>query len=269
MIVFERLGGWGLGNSLFQIATTYAMAKENNTSYAFPEDCNFRKQRFKENNTLFKNQLPWVNIDDIRQQTHNNWGYGGPGYIPYPVYIKNHLIIDGFFQSEKYFEKYREEIIQLFKLKEESTEYIKNKYINLVDKESCTIHIRRGDYLTAREMKVLDIQYYNKAVDYLGKNRQYIIFSDDIKWCKDNLTHIPNKVFIEEGNDLLEMYLMSLFSYHIIGNSTFSWWGAWLSESKITVAPNPKTNWFSQDFYKEHLYVSNYQDLIPKNWIIL
>jgi hypothetical protein len=268
MIIFERLGGWGLANSLFQIATTVSIARLNNTSYAFPDNCSFRFSRHNPNNTakrLFKHELPWVSFEDISKVGFERWGFGGVGFKQLPI-INKLMVIDGFFQSEKYFKDYRGEIIELFKLKDEHIEYIDSKYKYLLNDNSCVIHMRRGDYATARELIILNIEYYKKAVELIGEDKQFIIFSDDISWCKNNFDFLDNKLFIEEQNDLLELHLMSLFSNHIIANSTFSWWGAWLANNSNVIMPDPKKQWFSEQYYSERQCDSNYDDLICTNW---
>jgi hypothetical protein len=265
MIIFERLGGWGLGNSLFQIATTISIALDNNMDYYFPNNCNFKRVRFNQN-SFFKNELPWIDLTTIKN--FGRWGTGDIKYIKPPIFNKT-TIIDGFFQSEKYFKHHRDKILKLFDLKDVYKEHIKNKYKHILNNNSCSLHIRRGDYLNAREMKILDLDYYRKAVKYFNTDTLFVIFSDDINWCKENFGFIEKKIFIEEKNDLLEMYLMSLFTKNIIANSTFSWWGAWLGNNNEVIMPNPDNNWFSDIFYEEKQKYSNYKDLICENWKVI
>lgn len=117
MIIFERLGGWGLGNSLFQIATTVGIAKNNNTDFFFPSDCAFRKNRYNPINTMFKYELPWINISSLNNN-FRRWGTGEIGYFEPPSFTEN-TIIDGFFQSEKYFQHARSELLELFSLRDD------------------------------------------------------------------------------------------------------------------------------------------------------
>lgn len=268
MIIFERLGGWGLANTLFQIATTVSVAKLNNTDYGFPSDCYFRFARYNPNalgKIFFKKELPWVDINLIKNQDFERWGFGGVGFKPLPTTYKN-MIIDGFFQSEKYFIQHRDYILELFEIKDEYKLYIQSKYKHLIDEDACSLHVRRGDYANARELIILNKDYYDKATEIIGKNKLFVIFSDDIDWCKKNLDYLPNKFYIEEKNDLLEMYLMSLFKKHIIANSTFSWWGAWMADNSKVIMPNPSSNWFSEEFYKEAWRDNVYTDLICSGW---
>jgi len=266
MIIFERLGGWGLGNSLFQIAATIAIAKHNNTTYGFPDNCYFKQLRF-DDNKIFKNELPWLKITNYENTPW--WGLGDIKYVPLPV-LEGDYRIDGFFQSEKYFKEHRDYILKVLDIKNEYKDYIKNKYNNILNlQNTCVLHVRRNDYLNAREMRVLDKSYYQQAVNYFGNENTYLIFSDDIEWCKNNFTFIKNKKFIEENNDLLEMFLMSQFKKHIIANSTFSWWGAWMAENNEVIIPNPSTQWFSDLYYKENGHNCIFEDLICKGWKIL
>ncbi len=154
MIIFERLGGWGLANTLFQIATTVSLAKLNNTDYGFPSDCYFRFARYNPNalgRIFFKKELPWVDINLIKNQDFERWGFGGVGFKTLPTTYKN-MIIDGFFQSEKYFIQHRDYILELFEIKDEYKLYIQSKYKHLIDEDACSLHVRRGDYANAREL---------------------------------------------------------------------------------------------------------------------
>jgi len=264
-IIFERLGGWGLANSLFQIATTMAIAHDNNTTYAFPDDCAFKRTRF-DTECLFKNPLPWTKPStDSIYKSGPRWGTGSIIYMKPPQSIAD-LIIDGFFQSDQYFGHIRDQVVEAFALRPDKAEYLRNKYADILSQpNACTLHVRRTDYFTAQEMRVLDIEYYRRLVSLFGDDTLFVIFSDDIPWCKANFDFIPNKVFIEEGNDFLEMHLMSYFPNHIIANSTFSWWGAWLSDNNnITFMPDPHTNWFSDKYYSENARHSDFSVLVPR-----
>lgn len=130
-----------------------------------------------------------------------------------------------------------------------------------------SVHIRRGDYLSDKYRYALgDVcteAYYNKAMDYMEQRVGYCkfyFFSDDIKWVKEhfrrsNATYIEEKMFVGYQN-WFDMCLMSFCSHHIIANSTFSWWGAWLNpRNKMVIAPK---NWSR---------TKNFADICPKEWI--
>jgi hypothetical protein len=101
-----------------------------------------------------------------------------------------------------------------------------------------------------------------KAIKHMDQDSVFLIFSDDIYWCKQNFPDLPEKfVFIDENKDYEELFLMSKCKNNIICNSTFSWWGAWLNKNdqKKVVAP---AKWFGSAY--DHY---NTNDLYCENWI--
>jgi len=257
MIIFERLGGWGLGNSMFQIATTYTMAKENNMDFGFPNDC-LHKQKYYDYKNYYINDLPWVDMSKIKVE--NRWGYGSSGYLEIPKTDKT-TNIDGFFQSQKYVNKYKDEIIGLFKL-QPNLIYELNENLDIDD---VALHVRRNDYVGNADMRLLDNDYYKKAVGLLG-NKRYHVFSDDIEWCKENLNWIPIVKFVEERDEIKAMYRISQYQEIIMANSTFSWWSAYMSKALNVIIPNPSNNWFTDDYYNRH-GVNENKDLVLDGWI--
>jgi hypothetical protein len=165
----------------------------------------------------------------------------------------------GYFQSEKYFSHIENELRQDFTfydiIKKPCSHY--RKY-NL-SKEVVSLHIRRGDYLTDPNFVLLDIDYYYRALDYFSQS-EVMILSDDIEWCKEHFKGDRFK-FSLSNHQFIDLCLMSLCDYHIISNSSFSWWGSWLAKSKKTIAPS---KWFMGDY--SHW---NTKDLYRKDWIIL
>ena len=246
------------------MATTISIADYNSTEFAFPDDCAFRYKHYLK---FMKHDFSWVKLEDYRPIS-KNWGFGSVGFIPLPK-TTNNLIIDGFFQNEKYFCNIRENVIELFSLKDEYNDYIIQKYGHLFNENTCSLHIRRNDYATAEELKILDIEYYIKAVNHFGLDKTYVIFSDDLNWCKENLDFIPNKVFVEEGIDILELHIMSKFRNNIIANSTYSWWGAWMGNNNKVVMPDPTNNWFSDMYYRREAPHANFKDMYTRDWIVL
>ena len=107
------------------------------------------------------------------------------------------------------------------------------------------------------------MEYYRSAVDLIGKEKLFFIFSDDINWCKNNFDFIENKFFIENNKDYEDLILMSLCSHNIIANSSFSWWGAWLNSNPNKIIISPK-KWFGNK-YNFH----NTKDLYNEKWIKL
>ena len=187
------------------------------------------------------------------------------------LHPKDNNCIYGYFQSEKYFLKVREALLGEFTLKNNISKYgemVKDKVNN--SSHSCSVHIRRGDYLTNSAANkihgVLDLNYYKKAIKLLEEkqgNIQYFIFSDDVQWARKSL-NIENSFYVDGPEKRIpneDIYLMSLCNYNITANSTFSWWGAWLNNYNNKVVISPK-QWFSQKNINDRV---NY--IIPPNWI--
>ena len=183
--------------------------------------------------------------------------------------IEDNSYLDGYFQCEKYFKDIREIILKQFTINQEVSNYtkeIKNKIQN--SKNSCSLHIRRGDFVNSTNINIhgaCDIEYYKKAMKYLEEkvvNINYFIFSDDMQWVKENLK-IENAIYIDTKEKRVpheDMYLMSLCRHNIIANSSFSWWGAWLNknEEKIVIAPK---RWFADEKFE-----SESKDIVPQKW---
>lgn len=162
----------------------------------------------------------------------------------------SHYYLNGYWQSEKYFVEFGDRIKEKLK---------PNIDIN-IENESISLHIRRTDYVTSNGYHpVQSIDFYKNAIDIIGDYNKLYIFSDDIKWCKENL-RFDNMVFVEGNEDVVDLWSMSLCDNNVIANSSFSWWGAWLNNNKDkkVIAPS---NWFGE---KANL---NESDIIPENWI--
>ncbi|HDM8185454.1 TPA: alpha-1,2-fucosyltransferase [Vibrio harveyi] len=185
--------------------------------------------------------------------------------------IKDEITLVGYFQSEKYFHKYRDEIKNEFTLIDELPIEAKIIAEKISNTNSIAVHVRRGDYITNSENMaihgVCDVDYYKRAHVYLNEHglindeTKFFIFSNDLDWCSENMRFLGDIVIVD-GNSArpeIDMYLMSLAKSQIIANSTFSWWGAWLNENidKTVVAPS---NWFASESF-----VNN--DMIPTDWV--
>ena len=129
------------------------------------------------------------------------------------------------------------------------------------------LHIRRGDFIkNSANHHNLGLDYYASALERFESDRTVIIFSDDPDWCKEQELFEDDRFLVSEGNDsYTDLCLMSLCSDFIIANSTFSWWGAWLSKSmnKVVCAPDPN-KWFGPN--NAHLDAS---DIMLEDWTII
>ena len=249
MLTTKLMGG--LGNYLFQIATTVSLAEKYNDQPIFNFDSAKQVHRninLYTNNILRKvktGTFPFENIYNEPKFSYNE--------IPY----KNNMMLNGYFQSEKYFD--RELILDLFSMDNCSNDYILSKYKNLLECETISVHVRRGDYLNrVGKHPVCDMSYYNNTFEYFNGDCKFIVFSDDIDWCKHNIKgeNIHYSPFTHELQDLL---LISSCKNKIIANSSFSWWSSYLSECDgITIAPK---KWFGVSGPQEQ------NDIIPEEWI--
>tara|TARA_R100000353_G_scaffold103219_1_gene74590 strand:- start:868 stop:1692 length:825 start_codon:yes stop_codon:yes gene_type:complete len=175
----------------------------------------------------------------------------------------DHVSLQGYFQTERYFKHIEHQIRDEFKFVDDILEPCKGMVSRVND--PIALHIRRGDYLINKENHFnLPIEYYEAALKYFDKDRNVIIFSDDSKWCLEQSLFSDDRFIISESEDnRVDLCLMSLCNDFIIANSTYSWWGAWLSsnKNKKVIAP---TQWFGKTGYtKDH----NTKDLIPDSWI--
>ena len=251
-MVISYLKG-GLGNFLFQIAHGYSLSLDNNVSFGI--DLNkiwvVHTHWSEYMNNIFRN-VPTITSPN---QIHN-YRYESLTYKPTP-YTQN-IFLDGYFQSEKYFIHNKEKILDLFKIDETTLEYLNSKYPDIMNSNNtCSIHVRRGDFLRIDFYNKLNMDYYNKAIDMVGRDKHFIIFSNDIPWCKENFKDI-NATFIEGEKDYVDMYLMSLCKDNITSNSTFSWWGSYIILNPDKKIFTPRT-WF--------IHSHSNEDLLPSEWI--
>ncbi len=249
-----------IGNNLFQIATGASLAHRNNSDYVVciseidvPDGISLSRyiEQFRENifrKVTFREGIPKDSIEYIQ-----------PGFEYSEIKYFDKIRLSGYFQSEKFFEK--DFVRELFSIDEVNDNYIKKTYGHLFKEEIISINVRRGDYLTRPlRQPICEMPYFRRAISYLGKNKRYLIISDDIDWCKRKFIG-DNFFFIDDEPPVIDLYLQTFCTHNIISNSTFSWWGAWLNPNpnKIVIAPK---KWFG-------LQMTNFntQDLIPEEWI--
>jgi hypothetical protein len=257
-IVTSKLKG-GLGNYLFQIAAAYAHSKKNEKLLTFDfSNVYVVHQNIDHYKSNIFSKLSFSKVDKVL----SNYNEPFFNYSEIPNF-QGSLCLDGYFQSEKYFSFYRDEILNLFDIGVNYKKIIDKKYSELVLKNTCSIHVRRGDYLNHPDVHpTLTLNYYSQAISHFGDEVTFLVFSDDINWCKENLHLLTDKlVYIEGNTDYQDLYLMSICKNNIICNSTFSWWGAWLNQNNNKKVISPSV-WFG-DKLKHY----NTDDLYCENWI--
>lgn len=229
-----------LGNNLFMIANAYARALDQNRQLIIPAKQVGHMDDFK-NNIFRKLDL----------------------YIDHPNEVKSSeaTVYSGYFQSESHFEKYSEAVKSLFSPTKEFIDKIRTEIPVIFNTEVTVINVRRGDYLHYPNYHpVVSPEYIQKALT-LVPSYQYLIASDDIPWCKENL-NIPDAIYLEEWKIHEQLWIMAMCHHFIISNSSFSWWAAYLSRhpKKIVIAPE---TWFGPEG------PSAWKDMYCKEWTIL
>ena len=185
--------------------------------------------------------------------------------------LPDNVYLDGYWQSEKYFSDISEVIRNDFLIQTNPSQ-INQKILDSIEEcNSVSIHIRRGDYVTNPKTRrihyICDEEYYRKSINQIHekvKNPYFFVFSDDIDWAKHNITSESPIIFISHNSGTKsyeDLRLMIHCKHHIIANSSFSWWGAWLGEHKeqLVIAPG---RWYNSK-------KCNYFDRLPSDWTLI
>ena len=258
MIGFDRLGKNGrFGNQMFQYAALKGIARKNNYDFCIPSGPETEMDFYDEENQhklLIAFGMPDVNIAD---------NFSGK-YVEENTYTfdkdlfencQDNVSLHGFFQTEKYFKHIENEIKKDFTFKKDWLQPCKECF---EDNEYIGLHIRRTDYIQKQNYHPLcTLEYYEKALKKLP-DIKVIIVSDDPEWC-ENQSLFESDRFLVSGskNNIIDMCILSLCKYHIVANSSFSWWGAWLAESQKVIAPKI---WFGSQANLDE------SDIVPENW---
>jgi hypothetical protein len=259
MIVSNIKGG--LGNQLFQIAAGYAHARRCGTffgiNYDMKHNCIQGHPPSKYRDNLFKNI---TTTDGIPTDKYHEPKFE---YVPIPHKQKD-LLIDGYFQSGKYFADYEEEVREMFTFPDEIKDKVDTKF-NSLNKKKIGVHVRRGDYKTfSTTHPPQPVNYYERALDKFSMERMaedsiFILCTDDIRSVQNEFDLDKlGFVWSNAKSELEDLYIMSQCDSVIMSNSTFAWWGAWLGKKKEKViAPGV---WFGPDGPQD------YHDIYLKWW---
>lgn len=288
MIISELSGG--LGNQLFEYAAAHSLARRHGTTiamnlFAYTQDK--LRQYLLDAYALPQNFASEGEINALRG---NRLFASGRlrRLLPLPanphLYIEPHFHYDaafeqlgdevylrGYFQSERYFADYADEVRKLFTL-QQLPESAMSSQIQQAEMP-VSLHVRRGDYVAIQAVLAqhgtASTDYYERAIAIiraLYPKASFFVFSDDIPWVREHMGFIPAPVFVEGDTQRpqTDLHLMSLCQHHITANSTFSWWGAWLNgkPGKQVIAPR---QWFAQD----RMRAMNTVDIYPAGWILL
>lgn len=295
-MVIVRLWG-GLGNQLFQYAYGYSVAKRSNTELRL--DCRFYTDVFLQKNPRFTKQkmrltdFPSINlcgeippeirstVDFLQRKNINRllrlpaharikmplgFTYVKEGRMQYDhryVQTQGNVYFDGYWQCERYFSDFREELLPRL------TPFCDEQRLSVLLQElksenSVAVHIRRGDYVNGQScygnLYLVPKTYYLDCIERVTEELpapRFYFFSNDIEWAKKTFGQRDDFVYVSGTDGLTtmdEFCLMSRCKHQIVGNSTFSWWAAWLNTytDKKIWAP---ARWFGN------------RDIWPNEWI--
>ena len=203
--------------------------------------------------------------------TGGNW-HNQKQFHFYPEFfdLPDGTVIDGTFQSEKFFAPVAKIIRKQFAFRYAPTAKVAEMMYEIQGSEAVAVHFRRGDLVSnpryQNTQSPLGVEYYNRAFEEIRarvSSPKYFIFSDDITYVRESGICPDGAIFVdcvEDWNSYDALHLMTLCKHFVIANSTFSWWGAWLNPSldKIIIRPDP---WFANMPEKDT------RDLFPEGWI--
>jgi hypothetical protein len=293
MIIVKLIGG--LGNQMFQYATARRLAEKHSTIlkldvtgfeqyklHRYSLHC-FQSWEYLATNSEIEdiiyqqrllNKLKRKILSKLKLQVPQSSSLiieNQFNFDPQILEAPNNILLDGYWQTEKYFVDIKDILQREFVVKYQQDPQSAKFADHIQNTESVSLHVRRTDYvqnpLTNQIHGTCDQNYYDRAVSYIGdriSNPYLFIFSDEPQWAKDNLKYdFPTTVI--DCNDASRNYedlrLMSSCKHNIIANSSFSWWAAWLNPNSIKLVISPH-QWFKDK-------TRNTQDIVPDQWIKL
>ncbi len=269
--VIARLQGQ-LGNQLFQIAAAVALAQDHDCPVYFPdfEDVLAGHQRecgINQNYDQLFHKIPEL-VSYARAVPHCY--YDEPDFAYHPIPYSPHIAINGYFQSEKHFSKHRDLILKLFAPPQEIEDALQKEFSGIIEHPNTVgIHVRtfckdfksyNYNYGFYQAFLPPDMDYYQQAMEMFDPQSLFVIFSDNIAWCKQQFSGLAkNCVFIEGSDYLHDFYLLSKCKDIITGSSTFSWWAAYLN-------PNPKKKVICRQPFLQN-NKDDPKDIVCEGWI--
>lgn len=284
MMLYVEISG-GLGNQLYKYATAYALAKENNCDLILDttiiDTVDFREYDLDKFNIKSEGRISWgykrkifdrIFLNRIKKivATKNaavltDRGYEGRYLESIHNHVRTHknAYLHGGWQSYKYFENCREDLIEMFVPNFSLSKYSLNIKESIEGTTSIAVHIRRGDYVKLGY--TLPDYYYKNAIKYMTSlypNAVYYVFSDDQEYSKNVFENFSGIKYVmvetpDKNQTIADFYLMSLCKHHIIANSSYSWWAAYLNSNNNKTVLAPRGN----DGIRDGLY--------PNDWIII
>ena len=292
----------GIGNQLFSYAVAYNFAKKKNAELLIDDESGFHKRnKYELNNFKISTKI----ADDkykfkgpfgrLRRKIYKNFSFLNKKlkiieeikdkkkftkYDPslFNIKTEKNIYLEGYFQTEKYFQNIKDEILNEFIFKDEIQKR-KNKFKELILKNnSVSIHIREKkflndenhhnpEFLNQQNLK-LNLENAKKGIKYFEKkliNPKFFIWSDEFDGLREHFSS-EKFIFVDSGHhrdDIYDLYLMSLCKNFIMSPSTFGYWGAFLSPYKKKICLSPLLIKNDSGYYG----FSNNQDIKPDWWI--
>lgn len=262
-----------LGNQLFQYAVCYAQSKRLGAEFIIPKE---NVENIKEDGCYNFATNSWIpyrfrmyDCFKITADTQYNVNVQNEYKEPHFHHssdidsIQDNTSIHGYYQSEKYFIDYKNDILREFQFKDEIFYNTFRKISDFKNNEIVAVHIRRGDAVVNPVFPLITMEYIQSAInEFTDKEYNFLIISDDVPYCRQVFPESDNIRISNGENDFEDLCLMSLADHNIISNSSFSWWGAYLNknQNKKVIAPS--------DWFKDKINM-NTKDLIPENWMII
>lgn len=267
MVIVHIKGG--LGNQLFQYAYgRVLMEKGRDVMFDisfFSRDTQYTKRNFRLESFLLNKDSHFEKSESKQSLPIRIFNkIDGDRRVRFARYYKDKKdgVADGDYLSEKYFSHLRKDLLKEVAIKKESSLFLSHKKSIIESENSLVVHARRTDYLYTAGLTNLDKDYYGQARTFFPKSSTIFCFSDDPEWVKDLFPGEIVTVVSGSGlEDFEELMLMSYGKNFIIANSTFSWWGAWLSQAKDKRVIAPK-KWFTKKLW----WRAN-RDVVPESWI--
>ena len=217
----SNLGNNGrLGNQIFQYAFLFGLSRAKGYDFCIPPNTDLLK--------CFDIKCRIGSVSGLNK-SEKNFHFD----TKYPHSYQDNCNYNGYYQTEKYFKHCKTDLLNSLVFRQEW-----KIPLNVETKDLVSIHVRRGDYVGNQYHPVVGVDYINAAKKHFP-NKKFLVFSDGIEWCRNNNI---GDYYAESNNHYIDLYQMTLCSGAIIANSTFSWWGAYLSPKEKVVAPS---RWFS------------------------
>lgn len=286
----------GLGNQLFQYAFGRALSIQRGieVKYDIPFDPFWKKNTRPYELDIFSISIPKASALEKMKQTkglHTKIGAKIHSLVAQTIHterttihyvhendlnslalenIPNNAYLIGFWQNASILTPIRSTLLKELSFPDlPNVAYLESLANQISKTTSVSIHIRRGDYLSNPSFGLCEMPYYLQAIDYVQHQLEectFFIFSDSLEWAKAQFRDMKvNTVVVDTSKfqDYIDMQLMSLCQHHIIANSSFSWWGAWLNQKpdKMVIAPEP---WFDSGASENHV-----KEILPEEWVKL